>query len=66
MSTVVEIERAIENLPDAEFSKLRTWFESLNANRWDLQIERDAESGKLDSLMDEALAEFESVKTTEL
>ena len=51
MSTVEEIERAIEHLPDAEFARLREWFDERDAQRFDDKIERDAKSGKLDDLV---------------
>lgn len=48
MSTVQEIERAIEKLSDEQLEELRAW-------RFDREISRDAASGVLDSLADEAI-----------
>jgi hypothetical protein len=59
MSTVQEIERAIEKLTDEELAEIRAWL-------WDRDIERDAGSGRLDTLAEEALQEYRSGKTTQL
>ena len=59
MSTVQEIERAIEKLSDEELAEVRAWL-------WDRDIERDADSGRLDALAEEALQEYRSGKTTRL
>lgn len=55
MTTVLEIERAIEQLPSDEFSKIRDWIVEKDWRMWDAQIERDSTDGKLDFLVDEAL-----------
>jgi hypothetical protein len=59
MSTVQEIERAIEKLSEEELAEIRAWL-------WDRDIERDADSGRLDTLAEEALQEYRSGKTTRL
>jgi hypothetical protein len=59
MSTVQEIERAIEKLSDEEVAELRAWL-------WDRDIERDAASGRFDALAKEALEEHRSGKTRKL
>ena len=50
MSTVTEIQQAIIRLPDREQKALARWFAEVRADAWDAQIERDANSGKLDQL----------------
>ena len=54
MTKVEEIENAISSLPEEEFSRLRRWFIERDWQKWDQQIEADAESGKLDFLLREA------------
>ena len=66
MSTVEEIERAIEHLHDAEFARLREWFDERDAQRFDDKIERDAKSGKLDDLARQALAHHAAGRTRQL
>ncbi len=56
--TIIEIEKAITQLPPQDYNRLREWFEEFDAQKWDEQIERDALSGKLDKLADEALREY--------
>ena len=56
MSTVLEIERAIEKLPAPDLTRLARWIlERDNAN-WDSQMDEDAAAGKLDFLVKEAKA----------
>jgi hypothetical protein len=50
MSTVAEIEKAIEQLLPDEFRELRDWFAERDWEDWDRQIERDAAAGKFDAL----------------
>lgn len=57
MTTVEDIERAIEKLPGQDLAKLRDWFDAFEAERFDRRIEADAASGKLDALAQAALAE---------
>ena len=66
MVTVQEIEKALENLPKSRLAEFRAWYEEFDARHWDEQFERDAASGKLDSLADEALKDFKSGSCEEL
>ena len=58
MLALAEIENAVEHLPRREFSSFSAWFEKCEAERWDSEIEKDIDMGRLDSLGEEALAEF--------
>ncbi len=62
MSSVVEIESAIRNLPESEFWRLSAWFGELRADAWAQQLESDAKAGKLDHLFEEAKSEAGSLK----
>jgi hypothetical protein len=53
-------------LPPAELLKFREWFLRFDGDRWDEQIEKDATSGKLDSLAQAALRELRSGQTNPL
>ena len=57
MSSVTEIQQAILSLPEADYHQLRHWFNELDWEKWDRQIEADSDGGKLDFLIAEA---FES------
>lgn len=54
MTTVLEIERAIEQLPSDQFSKIHDWIVEKDWQTWDAQIDRDSADGKLDFLVEEA------------
>ena len=60
MSTVEEIEHAVEQLPPAEIARLASWFNARHHAVWTRQMERDAADGKLDSLFEEAEKEREA------
>ncbi|MBE2203434.1 MAG: hypothetical protein IAE94_03700 [Chthoniobacterales bacterium] len=57
MSTVQEIEKAIEKLPREELFQLTDWLSSRFSDQWDRQIEEDIAAGLLDELASEAIAE---------
>jgi len=54
MSTVEELESAIENLEEDEFQRLTKWLLAKLADAWDRRIHQDSKDGKLDFLFDEA------------
>ena len=60
MSTLEQIEAAILTLPSEEFQRLRQWLSDVDYQRWDEQLEKDIEDGKLDALAEEAIAEFKT------
>ena len=66
MDKVKEIEEAVRQLPEAELVAFRRWFAKFDAAAWDAQIERDASSGKLNVLAEEAMAEYHAGKSQEL
>ena len=54
MSSVTEIQQAILSLPEADYLQLRHWFNELDWEKWNRQIEADSEYGKLDFLIAKA------------
>lgn len=66
MTKLQRIENDIESLSPVEFAAFRKWFQFYDAAVWDQQLELDVNSGKLDKLRDEALAEHEAKRTREL
>jgi hypothetical protein len=64
--TIEDIEKAVAKLPEDQLSRFRAWFEQFDAARFDQKITRDAESGKLDRLADEALDDFRKGRSREL
>ena len=66
MTTVEDIEKAIEKLGAGEFDRLRVWFEEFQAARFDEKIARDAEAGKLDRFAEQARADFRKGRAREL
>ena len=66
MLQIKEIQAAIENLPQSEYARLRKWFADRDWVEWDKQIAADAETGKLDFLVQEALDEKAKRQLTDL
>jgi len=66
MTTAQEIEQAVAQLPEPELERFRSWFEEFDAGAWDRQFEKDAQSGKLDRLAEEALRDLQEGRCTEL
>ncbi|ACI56102.1 hypothetical protein GGI64_002863 [Rhizobium leguminosarum] len=66
MTKLEQVEKSVAELDKQEFEAFSTWFEALQAERWDRQMETDAASGKLDHLAEKALADFRAGKTKRL
>jgi hypothetical protein len=60
MGDIRSIEKAIQALAPGELAELRRWFAEFDAKAWDLQLEHDAATGKLDKLAAEALTDHQS------
>ena len=59
MSRLTKIQQQILALPETEYKQLRQWFNELDWEKWDREIEADSDAGKLDFLIAEALEEKE-------
>ena len=66
MTQVEILEKNIAELDDDSFAKLREWFIEFDQTRWDKQLEADSNAGKLDFLINAALAEHQAGKTRDL
>ncbi len=51
MTTLPEIESAIQQLPESDVRRLSGWIQTYVDEMWDRQIESDLGSGKLDRLI---------------
>ena len=66
MPTLETAESIVSRLTPAELARFRLWFAEFDGDAWDAQIESDAAAGKLDALAEEALAEYNAGKATEI
>jgi hypothetical protein len=66
MSELEELEKRIRNLSSQDLAKFRAWFSEFDHALWDRQIESDAKSGKLDRLVNEALADYKAGKAKKI
>ena len=66
MTTVQEIEQAVQGLPENELYSFRTWFDEYASNVWEKNFEQDVQSGKLNLLAEEAIKDLKSNRCTRL
>ena len=66
MSGISEIQEAILALAESEYLQLRQWFSELDWEKWDREIEKDSQAGRLDFLVKEALKAKEDGALQEL
>lgn len=57
MSSLHEIEQAIDKLPREDFFRLRERLQKRFDDQWDRQFAEDATTGRLDPIAEQALAE---------
>jgi hypothetical protein len=66
MNTLLEIEEAIQRLPESDIRQLSEWLQSHIDEMWDRQIETDLVSGKLDRLIARAEADISASRVKHL
>jgi hypothetical protein len=66
MSELEDLENRIRNLPPEDLARFREWFVEFDHVLWDRQIQSDASSGKLDRLVNEALADYKTGKARKI
>lgn len=66
MTRLEALEEEILKLDPDEFSQLREWLLEQDWDRWDHQIERDAEAGRLDGLFEKAVRSHRRGKSREM
>lgn len=66
MRKIEEIEEQIRRLSREEYAELREWFLDQDWKAWDVQLEADVNAGKLDKVVAEAKAEYESGRARKL
>ena len=65
MTKLEEIEKAVAGLAPDDLARFREWFDTFDGARFDEKIERDAASGRLDRLADQAIADFRKGRARE-
>lgn len=55
MTTMIDIQKAVQSLPEADFLAFSSWFDDYEETRWDRQIESDQRTAEpLLALMERA------------
>ena len=58
--SVIEIQKAIQQLSEDDFNNLMVWIAEYKNNKWDEQIAEDYKAGRLNELINSALSDIES------
>jgi hypothetical protein len=66
MTKLEQIEKSVAELSPEELKAFAAWFEALQADMWDRQIETGSTSGRLDKLAEQALADHRAGRTRPL
>jgi len=66
MTKLEKLEREVQRLSRAEMAAFRVWFRKYDSDEWDRQIEEDIQTGKLDSLAEEAVSAHRAARTREI
>ncbi|QND56229.1 MULTISPECIES: hypothetical protein [Mesorhizobium] len=66
MTKLEQIEKSVAELSPEELKAFAAWFEALQADMWDRQMEADAKAGRLDKLAEQALADHRAGRTRPL
>jgi hypothetical protein len=61
MPDVKALENAVQDLPPSALAKFRPWLADFDAATWDGQLETDATTGILDSLLAQAEEDCDSL-----
>ncbi len=65
MSTVQDIEAAVEQLAPEQRAQFRAWFDAFDAREWDQQMDQDLGAGRLDWMADEAIGDQSAGRCTD-
>jgi hypothetical protein len=65
-SRLESIENQVRSLNPEELNTFREWFRNFDDEMWDAQIEADQRSGKLRSLVDQALRDHKAGRSSPL
>ena len=58
ISTVAEIEKALQTIPLNDARKVADWLQHYLDEKWDTQIDSDIEAGRLDKVADKAIEDY--------
>jgi len=63
MAQVDDLAQEVRKLSPEALRTFRRWFLAFDAELWDMQLEEDVKSGKLNALADEALEDLRGGRT---
>ena len=65
MSSVQDIQSAIQKLPEAEYRNLERWWQAYHEQHWDARLAEDSKpGGRLDKILQEVDADIDSGDVT--
>ena len=66
MKTLLDIEKAIKKLPTQEARKLADWLDRYLDDAWDMQMQSDLSTGKLDNFIAKVESDIEASQVRNL
>ena len=66
MKTLLDIEKAIKELPTQEARKLADWLDRYLDDTWDMQMQSDLSTGKLDNFIAKVESDIEASQVRNL
>jgi len=66
MTRLEKLEREAQRLTRDEMVAFRAWFREYDSDAWNRRIEEEIQTGKLDSLAEEAVAAYRTGRTKEI
>ena len=66
MKTLLEIEKAIQELPTEEVRKLADWLDRYLDDAWDIQMQSDLSTGKLNNFLAKVESDIEAERVRDL
>ena len=58
MSTVAEIEEALQTIPLGDARRVADWLQRYLDEKWDTQLDADMDAGRLHKLADKAIEDY--------
>jgi hypothetical protein len=66
MDRVEKLENEVQSLSEKELADFRAWFQEFDWRKWDAELGRDIDAGRLDLLAEQALDEHRAGHTKPL
>ena len=66
MIKVAKLEQEIQELDTRDLVNFREWFYKFDSEKWDIQIEEDIQSGKIDKIAEKSITAHQEGRSKKL